>query len=150
MYSGSNFFLNEKLSIFSTFFNQPEIFLANLTPSFPILPSGPDLSPDIFSLPRKSRPPGGPWGKGEGLWGWVRDRQRDLLHQWWKTSDSHQNNLSIYKLMDGTSLKANCYLAIQMFFVCELSQMGWCKEATLVAAARGAQTLPAKAAHWFP
>ena len=97
---------------------QPQMFLANLTPSFPILPSGPDLSPDIFSLPRKSRPPMGAWGKGEGLWRWACDRQqRDLLHQWWRTSGSQQNNLSIYKLMDGTSLKANRYLFLYRCFL---------------------------------
>lgn len=111
----SSFFLNEKLSIFST----NHRFSWQIWP--PVSQSylrAPDLSPDIFSLPRKSRPPRGSWGKGEGLWRWVCDRQqRDLLHQWWRTSGSQQNNLSIYKLMDGTSLKANRYLFLYRCFL---------------------------------
>ena len=133
----SSFFLNEKLSIFST----NHRFSWQIWP--PVSQSylrAPDLSPDIFSLPRKSRPPRGSWGKGEGLWRWVCDRQqRDVINDG-KPALPTKTTLSIYKLMDGMSLKANRYLSVQMLFVflCELSQMGWCKEATLVVAARGA------------
>ena len=100
------------------YFQPTTDFLGKFDHQFPNPTFGPWLVSRYLLAASQVPPPMGPWGKGEGLWRWVCDRQQwDLLHQWWRTSGSHQNNLSIYKLMDGKSLKANHYLSVPMLFV---------------------------------